>query len=133
MQKMSNEIDIETQKKLKEYYKIYNVIKKYIAYHKPIFNESFKEEDPFNTTENTYIVTMPYIIIPKIIKVLKLLHYKNKTYLSNDEKIITGLPYKSYAYYKEINSENGNTQFVFCLEIDKKCKGIILSPHFTLE
>ena len=42
--------------------------------------------------------------------------YFTIVYLSNDEKIITGLSYKSYAYYKEIICENGYIQFVFCLK-----------------
>jgi hypothetical protein len=128
LENTSNEIDIDKKNKLiNEFYIICKLIKTYIKNYKPIFNESFNELDPINTTEITYILEIPYIIISKIIRVLKLLHYKNKTYLSNDEKNITGLPYKSYAYYKVIY-ENGYRQYVFCLETDKNCNGILLSP-----
>jgi len=126
----SNEIDINKKNKLiRECYTIYNVVKKYIATHNPIFNESFNEKDPMNIIDNTYILEIPYSVIFRVIKVLNLFHYQNKTYLSNDEKIITGLQHKSYAYYKEIICENGYIQFVFCLENDKACKGILLSPE----
>lgn len=132
LEKTNNEIDIIQRKKLiKEYSTIYNALKKYIMFHYPIFNESFDEKEPINTIDTTYALKIPYIVIPKVVKVLKLLHYHNKTYLSNDEKNITGLPYKSYTYYKEIIYDNKYKQYVFCLENDKKCKGILLSPDFS--
>ena len=59
-----------------------------------------------------------------------MLKYKNESYLSYDEKKIHGLTYKSYAFYKEQKIENRITQFVFCLEDDKECKGILLSSTF---
>jgi hypothetical protein len=131
----NNEIDIVQRNKLiKECYTIYNIIKKYVMFHYPTFNNTFNEEDPINSIDTTYVLEIPYNVIQKITRVLKLLHYHNKTYLSNDEKNITGLPYKSYAYYKEIIYKNGNENiykhYVFCLENDKKCKGILLSPDF---
>ena len=131
LEKTNNEIDIIKKNKLiKECYTIYNVIKKYVMFHYPIFNNSFNDEDPINSIDTTYVLEIPYNVIPKIIRVLKLLHYHNKTYLSNDEKNITGLSYKSYAHYKQIKTRNGNTQYVFCLENDRKCSGILLSPDF---
>ena len=69
-----------------------------------------------NSIDNTYILEILYSLIFRVIKVLNLFNYQNKTYLSNDEKIITGLQYKSYAYYKEIICDNGYIQFVFCLK-----------------
>jgi hypothetical protein len=131
LENINNEIDNNNKNKLiKECYLIYSVIKKYIALHKPIFIESFNEERPLDSIYNTYILEIPYNVIFRIIKVLKLLHYQNKTYLSNDGKNITGLSYKSYAYYKEILYKNEYIKFVFCLENDKYCKGILLSPEF---
>jgi hypothetical protein len=69
-------------------------------------------------------------LIPRIIKVLNMINYRNESYLSYDEKEIHCLSYNSYAFYKEQKIENGVTQFVFCLEDDKGCKGILLSPTF---
>ena len=126
---INNEIDSNKKNKLiKECYAIYNVIKKYITLNTPIFNESFNEERPLDSIYNTYILEIPYNVIFRIIKVLKLLNYQNKTYLSNDGKHITGLPYKSYAFYKTKINESGRPQFVFCLGTDPKCNGILLSP-----
>ena len=126
---------------------IINLLKKYVNKYKPLFLESFNEGYPI---ENTYILQIPFNIIPKIIQVLKVLKYKNESYISKDETQIHGLPYKSYAFYKEEsienienikNSENiknikniknksKHIYFVFCLEDDKKCRGILLSPNF---
>ena len=121
----NNEKDIIIKNKIvKECYTIYKVINLYVAQHQPIFNESFNEGYPI---ENTYLIKIKYTVIFRITRVLLLLHYKNLTYFSNDEKIITGLPYKSFAFFKEIVLENGNTQYVFCLDTDTKCNGILLS------
>ncbi len=114
-------------KDIDDHYIIF-VLQKFIYTHKPLFRESLN--DLFNATEYTYIIEMNNSIIPRIIEVLKMLKYRNESYLSYDEKDIHGLTYKSYAFYKEQKIENGVTQFVFCLEDDKECKGILLSPTF---
>lgn len=103
---------------------IFNVLQHYIYTHKPVILESFNNGYP---TEDTYILEITNIIRPKIVDVLHNLKYNNHIYLSNEDKYIYGLPYKSYAFYKEIISENNKTIFVFCLENDKECKGILLS------
>ena len=64
-------------------------------------------------------------------KGVNMLQFKNESYLSYDEKAIHGLSYKSYAFYKEQKIENNAIQFVFCLEDDKNCKGILLSSKFN--
>ena len=107
---------------------IINILQKFIYTHKPLFKESLN--DLYNATTYTYIIEMNNSIIPRIIKVLNMINYRNESYLSYDEKDIHGLTYKSYAFYKEQKIENGYKKFVFCLEDDKGCKGILLSPTF---
>lgn len=129
---------------------IINLLKKYVNKYKPLFlettHESFNKGYPI---ENTYILQIPFNIIPKIVQVLKALKYKNESYISKDETQVHGLTFKSYAYYKEKsieNSENSETiknlkklkhksnyiYFVFCLEDDKNCRGLLLSPNFEV-
>ena len=124
----NNERDMIIKNKIvKECYTIYKVIHLYIAQHQPIFTESFNEGYPI---ENTYLIKIKYTVIFRIARVLLLLQYRNLTYFSNHEKIITGLSYKSFAFFKEIVLENGNTQYVFCLDTDTKCNGILLSLEY---
>ena len=104
---------------------IINLLRKYISTHNPLFSESYN--DLYNPIEDTYIIEIKSAVIPRIIKVLKTLKFTNESYLSYDEKEIHGLSYKSYAFYKEQKIENGATKFVFCLEDDKNCKGILVS------
>jgi len=128
IQTINTDTDTDTHR-IKNFDIIINLLKKYVNKYRPIFFESFNEGYPI---ENTYILQIPFIIIPKIIQVLKILNYKNESYISNDEKFITGLTYKSYAFYKEKKIENNTKQihFLFCLEDDKNCKGLLLSPNF---
>ena len=124
----NNERDLIIKNKIvKECYTIYKVINLYVAQHQPIFNESFNEGYPI---EKTYLIKIKYTVIFRIARVLLLLQYRNLTYFSNHEKIITGLSYKSFAFFKEIVLENGNTQYVFCLDTDTKCNGILLSLEY---
>ena len=104
---------------------IINVLRKFIHNNNPIFSSSIN--DLYNPTEDTYIIQIKSVVRPRIIEVLKMLHFRNESYLSYDEKEIHGLSYKSYAFYKEQKIENNETQFVFCLEGDKACKGILLT------
>lgn len=108
---------------------IINVLQKFIHNHNPIFSGSLN--DLYNPTEDTYIIQIKSVVRPRIIEVLKMLHFRNESYLSYDEKEIHGLPYKSYAFYKEQKIENNETHFVFCLEGDKACKGILLSSKLN--
>jgi len=108
---------------------IINLLRKYISTHNPLFSESYN--DLYNPIEDTYIIEIKSLVRPRIIEVLNMLQFRNKSYLSYDEKAIHGLSYKSYAFYKEQKIENNATQFVFCLEDDKHCKGILLSFKFN--
>lgn len=107
---------------------IINILRKFIYNHKPVFSGSLN--NLYNPTEDTYIIQIKSIVRPRIIEVLKMLQFRNESYLSYDEKEVHGLSYKSYAFYKEQKIENNETQFVFCLEGDKACKGILLSSKF---
>jgi hypothetical protein len=114
---------------IKNFNIIISVLQTYIFSHKPIFIESLN--DLYNSTEDTFIIEIKAIIIPRIIEVLKVLQFRNESYLSYDGKEIHGLSFKSYAFYKEQTMENGEPQFTFCLENDKDCKGILLSSTFN--
>ena len=107
---------------------IIKLLQSFIYTHKPIFKESFNDGYP---TEDTYIIEIKTRGKPRIIEVLNMLEFKNESYLSYDEKEIHGLSYKSYAFYKECKINNCVTQFVFCLDTDKACKGILLSSKFN--
>lgn len=123
------ETETETDKDMKNFDIIYNLIYKYVNKYKPLYLETFNNGYPI---ENTYILEIPFIIIPKIVKFLKFKKFRKESYISNDEQQIHGLSYKSYAFYKEKKMYNTKNQiyFVFCLENDKNCRGLLLSPNF---
>ena len=111
---------------LLEYKFVYNLLLKYISIHEPIFNDNFNDGYPL---ENTYLIKISYNNIPKVINLLKFLHYKNESYLSRDNTPISALSDKSYAFYKK-QRDNLQIKHVYCLENDKECNGILLSLHF---
>jgi hypothetical protein len=109
---------------IRNYDNIIKLLQTYIYCNQPIFSESFNDGYP---TEDTYILQIKTIIRPRIIEVLKMLQFRNESYLSYDEKDIHGISFKSYAFYKEKIIKNGKKKFIFCLENDKNCRGILLS------
>ena len=111
------------------YNKIINLLQIYIYTHNPLFSESFN--DIYNPITDTYIIEIKTRVRPRVIEVLNMLQFKNESYLSYDEKEIHGLSYKSYAFYKEQKIDYKAKQFVFCLEDDKNCKGILVSSKFN--